>query len=178
MGRPKFWLGPCEVEGCGRKVHAKGLCAKHNLRLWKWKRSTRRVIPAPPPLPVWSETFMAWAAGIMEGEGYFSLERSPMVRVNLTDEDVLRKLYDGLGVGNFSGPHPPTGSQRKPRWTWYVARRRHLEALLRAIRPWMGMRRGKRIDDILERLSRPRPTDNFHLYVAKHVASSSAVATG
>lgn len=165
MPRPRMNKPPCAVEGCDRRSACKDLCAKHWLRLTKWEK--RGVVLDRPP-PSWSETTIAWAAGVLEGEAYFRLKPSPLVRINMTDEDVVRAICQRLGMGRMSGQRPGAKPQHKPQWVWYVARRQHLVPLLRAMRPWMGKRRGERIDAMLEVL---RPTDNFHLYYAKHLAS-------
>lgn len=35
---------------------------------------------------------IAWLAGILEGEGYFSLSPSPTITLSMTDEDIVRKV--------------------------------------------------------------------------------------
>lgn len=100
---------------------------------------------------------VAWLAGILEGEGYFTVsakttthgDKYQYLRVTLrmTDRDVIERvavLFGGRAVTAI----PP----RKPRWKWTY--RTQVEGvgaaeMLVMIRPWMGLRRGERIDQLL-----------------------------
>lgn len=101
---------------------------------------------------------VAWLAGVCEGEGSFGVTNAgsangAAMRVRMTDEDVVRRCQAVAGVGSVTGP-TVYAEPRKPTWQWSVYRRDDLLPLLEAIRPFMGQRRGARIDDLLERLRR------------------------
>lgn len=98
----------------------------------------------------------AWVAGILEGEGCFHMERRryPRITVQMTDEDVIRKLQMVTGVGKVNGPYNPHGrfterTHWKPAWRWIVSRPEDVNPILNAIRPLMGERRGAKIDECL-----------------------------
>jgi hypothetical protein len=93
---------------------------------------------------------IAWLAGILEGEGYFNLDETKSghvyIALGMTDKDVVErvgKLWDR-----------PVRLKKRVfgcRMLWIVkiyggAAREWM----RLIRPYMGIRRGKRIDYILE----------------------------
>lgn len=65
---------------------------------------------------------LAWAAGLFEGEGSCFARKKDSghhyIELSLasTDEDVLRRFHDAVGVGTVHGPRKLPG--RKPIWTW------------------------------------------------------------
>lgn len=101
----------------------------------------------------------AWFAGLFEGEGcitrttrhnrwgddlyYYTL------KVNMTDEDVVRKISRVTGYSSLYGPHQPRGSGTKPYWVWECQNRAEMIRILTAIRPHLGQRRGERADEVL-----------------------------
>lgn len=100
---------------------------------------------------------LTWAAGLLEGEGCFREKHTqnrkggsnyyyPHIQCNMTDEDVIRKLHDTVGVGTVSGPH--FRGKNKPSWTWQVTGG-HAASLMLLLRPYMGERRTAKIDHIL-----------------------------
>lgn len=100
----------------------------------------------------------AWFAGLFEGEGsvtqvtrrnrwnedihYFTL------KVGMTDEDVIRKIGKVTGYDHIYGPYLPKGGT-KPAWVWECQHRAEVERIIRTIRPFMGKRRGARMDQVL-----------------------------
>jgi len=84
----------------------------------------------------------AWAAGLLEAEGTFPLRRSGggVVRVEMTDQDVVARLYEVLQVGN-RGKHVPSNPRHKPTWMLSLARREYIEWLLLQVAPLMCSRR-------------------------------------
>lgn len=95
----------------------------------------------------------AWLAGIIEGEGCIALvtKTSARLTVSMTDEDVVKHLYTVTMMGTVKRyPKPP----HKDRYVWAVGERDDLLDILTAIRPWMGARRGARIDEVLSRLEK------------------------
>jgi hypothetical protein len=76
-------------------------------------------------LDVATETEIAWAAGLFEGEGSITyiprgLHPDLQVAINMTDEDVVRRFEAVVDRGRVYGPyHPPShGDRRKPFWRW------------------------------------------------------------
>ena len=75
----------------------------------------------------------AWAAGLFEGEGSFTLMGKTVrsgrfyleLQITSTDEDVIRKFHRVIGVGNVYGPYEH-GGPRKPCWRWAVVGRKAL----------------------------------------------------
>lgn len=97
---------------------------------------------------------LAWAAGVIEGEGWIGLRRghSPGIRVAMADEDVVRRLHEVTGVGTFGGPYDRTkyGPDRKPMWLWQVQDTAEARHLMIRLRPFMGARRTAAIDHVFE----------------------------
>lgn len=91
----------------------------------------------------------AWLAGLLEGEGTFTrCGTNLQVQIIMTDEDVLRRAMKIAGCGNFY----ERGVRKegyKPQFQWQVNPRDDVVALLKRVRPFMGERRGARIDELL-----------------------------
>jgi hypothetical protein len=108
------------------------------------------------------ESEIAWLAGLLEGEGCFHLKTrgpvkkdgtryiGPVVDVNMTDEDVIRKLRDITGVGNVQGPYSVSRKENwKPIWRWAVQKRSDALMIMKLVRDHMCERRRSKIDEIL-----------------------------
>lgn len=113
-----------------------------------------------------SDTDIAWLAGLMEGEGWFRLavykkqpKRRPQVEVGLkmTDLDVVQNAVAIIGSTRPIKPcKKPTGDAGRgrsfdrwsPQFEWRVYGAQ-AERVMRLVRPYMGQRRGARIDQIL-----------------------------
>ena len=113
--------------------------------------------------PLWT----AWLAGLYEGEGSlfgFSNSRTAgALRIGMTDEDVIHRCREVMGVGHVTGPReqrPP----RKPIWTWSVYQRSDLLMVVEAILPYLGERRRQRVIEVRQRLvlgdGRRRPVEH------------------
>lgn len=109
-------------------------------------------------VPEFDDRWLAWLAGLLEGEAYFCFSTNPRttqggcgVRLRMTDEDVVRRVHVLVGGGSVRGPQPRRGN-RQPTWEWALYRREDLLPLLQAILPYMGMRRGERIAAMIARL--------------------------
>ena len=119
-----------------------------------------------------------WLAGLLEGEGCFVLAKStsyhtrvphvylhPRVDLVMTDEDIVRRAAALMGTPTCrrmpgAGPQriahaKNTGREYKPLWktTLYASR---AAALMRSILPLMGMRRQKKIREVLAEWERTR----------------------
>lgn len=109
----------------------------------------------------WTRENIAWAAGLFEGEGscYFrdrkqgtSASRSACVVLNMTDEDVIRKLHRIIGLGSVNGPYQPPGN-RKPVWRWSVTGSEQPQAVLAAFWPFLCSRRQAKIAEVLAQIA-------------------------
>lgn len=96
---------------------------------------------------------LGWLAGLLEGEGTFTLltqrdrrKARALVRLEMTDEDVVRKAHAIAGVGSVGEYHR---EGYKTSWWWQVARQEHVAQLLQAIHSLMGKRRAERIAECL-----------------------------
>lgn len=114
----------------------------------------------------WTRENLAWAAGLIEGEGCF-VDRIPKTRkrvtpildgwlphdfricVVMTDRDVLQKLKDILGCGRLTGPTRSGKSTNKPRYSYNICVHRHVYAIAVALYPYMGIRRKDRIKELI-----------------------------
>ncbi len=107
-----------------------------------------------------TEVELAWLAGLLEGEGCFYLATRknqdgtprPLLSVicSMTDEDVIRRMHDLIGFGNF---HTRDRSHENPRYkksyTWQSSDALLLMPLLHSLLPLMGERRGAKIDELI-----------------------------
>jgi len=95
----------------------------------------------------------AWGAGLLEGEGCFSIHKRSnrrnsydcAIHCEMSDEDVVRKLRTVMGVGtvnlrlNKSGRR--SDSIRKPTWIWSVQNKTDVLEVLLRVMPFLGDRR-------------------------------------
>jgi hypothetical protein len=98
-----------------------------------------------------SEYRLAWLAGLLEGEGTFghgppSAPNRPLIRLQMTDEDIVARVASLLGVSYHQSQEAT--SVRRAAYATHLRGRRAIE-LMQELRPWMGRRRGQRIDEIL-----------------------------
>lgn len=93
-----------------------------------------------------------WLAGLLEGEGCFSLDRrlggrrdGIRVILEMCDKDVveLAARYMHSPVRRISRKHPRKDTYR------VEARGAKAERVMRAVQQWMGGRRGAKIDELL-----------------------------
>lgn len=95
----------------------------------------------------------AWLAGLIEGEGCFTFSRTPICRVQMTDEDIVARIAALFGSAYQSAP--PRGTQRKTVFSTSIHGARAL-ALMESIRPFMGKRRTERMGQVIA-LAASRP---------------------
>lgn len=98
---------------------------------------------------MWNQIDIAWVAGIIEGEGYFSSVNngtSVRVGVNMTDLDVIEKLQSITGIGTII--NKTIVSNRKPAYIWRVSKYKDVSRLMLAIYPLMSSRRQMKIDQM------------------------------
>lgn len=83
----------------------------------------------------------AWAAGLFEGEGYIAQTQYRYVlELQMTDEDIVRRFADVVGVGTVSGPCQHKARTR-PYWRWSVSNRKGSVYVLAMFFPYLGERR-------------------------------------
>lgn len=104
---------------------------------------------------------LGWVAGLLEGEGCFSpVKRTRKsgekylylrIQINMTDEDVIRRLHEVVGAGNVTGPRLYKNPDWKPRWEWTLLGDK-AEALMKEVYPYLGERRREQIDFVLQKV--------------------------
>jgi hypothetical protein len=117
-GRPARWRRPgdhCSISGCGRPGAIRGLCRRHYDHWWKARREGRIALIAPMDAPgltfaittegCGSRCDLMWLAGLLEGEGTFSLtarppESYPVISVEMCAEDIVRRAARILKAPN------------------------------------------------------------------------------
>lgn len=119
---------------------------------------------------------LAWAAGVFEGEGSISgLGKNrlrPRLAMNMTDEDVMRRFHEIVGVGYINGPFVPRGlrvdgSPRKQQWRWTADKFEWVQAVLTAFWPWLGDRRRARTVEMLRTAKTRLPEYGWQTHCAK-----------
>lgn len=107
----------------------------------------------------------AWLAGLFEGEGsvkdnnsWNPNAHSVVISITSTDFDVIERIHSLTGVGKVvfrkraNAKHP----KWKPVKTWRVGARDDVIFILEGIGPWLLSRRGKRVDEALDRVRQVR----------------------
>jgi hypothetical protein len=107
-----------------------------------------------------------WAAGLFEGEGCIYIERPSSsgrrgVRLVLssTDYDVLVRFHDVFDCGNIF-PHKGKAAAgrrilgHKQLWAWRLGKANEVEGVIRALIPYMGLRRRAKMEEALKWLKR------------------------
>ena len=116
---------------------------------------------------------IAWAAGLLEGEGCFSIFhrktakhdfKTVAIHCEMTDEDTVQKIYSVFNVGTVILRPNVSGRQdrrdRKPTWIWSVQNQAGVLLVCEAILPHMGERRSKKILELLEYVKSKINLDN------------------
>lgn len=96
---------------------------------------------------------IAWAAGLFEGEGCFTLSASnrsfPRAVLTMTDEETVRRFAHIVGVGNVRPNNPPSRPGHcKPQWVWYVEGD-DVSVVLHLFRPLLSTRRLERGEEVV-----------------------------
>lgn len=94
---------------------------------------------------------VVWAAGLFEGEGsvfWANSSRRAEMRLASTDEDVVRRFHEVVGVGSVGGPYMAAKST-KPFWNWVCAGYHHVQAVGAAFWPFLGERRQAKVREVL-----------------------------
>lgn len=170
--RWRWPLGSCSSPTCHRPAAIRGLCRPH-YKLW-WRASadgrTSKYIPIDAPAPIKPKRptapdpsdarWVAWLAGLLEGEGTFTSNGMyPVIYVQMCDVDVLRRAAGLLGTARVS----PKDVARNAQHGWSPSFQVSLggvraAAWMRRLRPEMGMRRAAEIDTALAKYQPVRLT--------------------
>lgn len=97
---------------------------------------------------------IAWAAGLFEGEGFFTTSRAQngkyygRATIGMTDEDVVRRFGYAVGFGYIIVEDRPTTSG-KLMYRWNANGLQRAQALYAMFYPWPGKRRKQRGLEVL-----------------------------
>lgn len=94
---------------------------------------------------------MAWAAGIYEGEGTAytpRTQKSPVLCVQMDDEDVVRAFAEAVGIGGVNGPYVRKRNG-KLFWQWRAHGKVNLQKLAHEFWPYLGERRKAQLARVL-----------------------------
>lgn len=98
-----------------------------------------------------------WIAGLLEGEGCFSVKSKThgtilstiQVQCHMTDEDVIKRLHTISGCGTAHGPYSNGPKKHyKPRFMWRVSGK-PAYLLIKELLPHMGERRTAKMEGLL-----------------------------
>lgn len=99
------------------------------------------------------ESNIAWAAGLIEGEGCFTWHsdgKRPYFLLDMCDEDVLRKFQVVFPDTNFRGPYYHKDRPHiKPRYRVDAYGDKCI-FIMKEVYPWLCQRRRERIDELLK----------------------------
>lgn len=98
-----------------------------------------------------SDTDIAWAAGLIEGEGCFTLHSKyhPYFLLDMCDLDVLQKFQSIFPEASLRGPyyHKDRPTQ-KARWRVDAFGPKCI-TIMTSVLPYMGLRRREKINELL-----------------------------
>lgn len=95
-----------------------------------------------------SEVTIAWAAGLIEGEGCFIIDRKNIaIVVAMTDKDIIDRLHSALGGYTYECTLPDIPN-RKRIWRWKV-HGRMAYSIIKQILPYLKERRTGRANQLL-----------------------------
>ena len=117
-----------------RPAWRRDLCSSCAHRFYRWgdPLDVRRNQVGVSSVP--SREICAWAAGLLEGEGWIGRE----VGLQMTDLDVVMRFADAFGMPVY-GPY--TRERKKPIYSTKVQRFEAKQAIIAAVWPWLGKRR-------------------------------------
>lgn len=99
---------------------------------------------------------VAWAAGVIEGEGCFTIVKNSKAKngmsakfvLQMNDKDIVDRLFGLFGLGKVY--HRPSRGSSKESWAWTIYKVSELEKLIKLVLPWLGQRRASKANEILE----------------------------
>lgn len=99
----------------------------------------------------------AWAACLFEGEGCLTISGvQARVKLNSTDEDVVRRFHAIVGVGQVREDDAQLKHGYKMQWEWYVGSQAGVSHFISEMYPYMGARRRERAKELLAHLESRR----------------------
>ena len=113
------------------------------------------------------ELDIAWAAGILEGEGCFSSDRDKRrkttkklsIRCQMTDQDIILRLHDIFAFGSVY-KRKTRHEHHKQAWEWRVTKQDDIETVIYKILPYLGIRRSEKAKELLAYIdSRKKPNE-------------------
>ena len=112
-------------------------------------------------------TEVAWAAGLFEGEGYFTLSTDdkprPRAGLNTTDRDVIDRFLRVVGVGAvYDGAIDRRWVSQKRLFMWSVNSVGGFLEVVNLLGPYLGERRTERLLEMLDRVSPVTASSNSH----------------
>lgn len=112
---------------------------------------------------LYTEPEMTWMAGLLEGEGCFSIctrktakhdHKTLAIHCEMTDEDTITKLHNIAGCGTINVRKNISGRaevrKRKPTWIWSVQNHEGIYQICCVIYPFMSKRRQEKIKELVE----------------------------
>lgn len=107
------------------------------------------------------ETELAWAAGIYEASGSVSRQegRQPRLSVKGTEEWVVRRFHEAVGLGTVYGPYNhqyKDGYRRRPYFVW-IGDAEVAHAVGAMLEPYLSSNAAKKMRAILDDKTTPRP---------------------
>ena len=109
------------------------------------------------------ELDIAWAAGILEGEGCFGFYKVKnhsykqiLIRCKMTDNDIILRLQSIFG--GYIRPRKPKKETNKPLWEWSLYKQADVAVVILKILPYLGVRRSAKAKELLAYIdSRKKP---------------------
>lgn len=99
---------------------------------------------------------IAWAAGLIEGEGCFTLHsdgKAPYFLMDMTDKDVLENFQKVFPNTNLRGPYLHKNKPKhKPRYR-IDAYNNACKEIMQAVFPYLGLRRKAKVLEFMPELS-------------------------
>lgn len=91
---------------------------------------------------------IAWASGLIEGEGCFTLHTgAPYFLLDSTDQDVVVKLHSIFPCTTMRGPYTDKSATNKPRWRVDAFGPKAV-IVMDVVYPYMCSRRKNKIDEL------------------------------
>lgn len=167
-GHRARWPRPaarCAASDCSRAGARRGLCARHYDRWWKARRrgQTSEFGPVEPPAQVFGSIAggaeideactLAWLAGLLEGEGTFSVNRQsahiayPVISLRMCDEGIVTRVARVVGAPDVWLREPEQDGW-SPTFVAAITGH-HAATWMRRLRNSMGTRRTAAIDTAL-----------------------------
>lgn len=116
------------------------------------------------------DDYIAWAAGLFEGEGCINIAKNKPESDNLfarltmvtTDKDVLERfalIVEGGHINPVPWQYKPNRAGirvSKPQWRWKAGSEHDVETILTAFYPYLGERRRVKADEALALIAKKK----------------------